>query len=180
MLADPGNVIIMKDGRLGLIDYGMVGRLGMEERELVASTVMAFQEGEDETVVRNYRDSGYLAEWTQGGDHDDIVYKRFATFHPDRVNLAPIKLENGDVYPILDRQMKSIERCTPDWIEQMKRRGELMMGVAPQQPNRPILLLREKERATASGTTVVDGGEIRNERCLSVLPAELLVAQSVD
>ena len=31
----PGNVIVLEDGRLGLIDYGMVGRLGRAERESI-------------------------------------------------------------------------------------------------------------------------------------------------
>ena len=60
---DPGNVIIMNDGRLGLIDYGMVGRLTTTDRKLVASTVLAFVSGDKDKVVDNYLSSGYRAGW---------------------------------------------------------------------------------------------------------------------
>lgn len=144
----PGNVIIMPCGRLGLIDYGMVGRLEPDERELIASTVLAFASGDKETVVRNYVDSGYIAAWIGGANHTDDVIHRFASFHLDRINLSPLHVD-GKVWPVLDLLGKSIERVTPDWIEQMKRIGCLLIGVSSQ-AGRPISLSKEWRRTARS------------------------------
>lgn len=131
----------MNDGRLGLIDYGMVGRLDIEERELIASTVVALGDHDKEKVVRNYLDSGYRAAWINGPDHHHDVIHRFASFHLDRVNLSPISLDDK-MWPVLMLIGMSVERVTPDWIEQMKRTGGLLIGVASQ-AGRPISLSKE-------------------------------------
>jgi hypothetical protein len=140
-LKDPGNVIIMKDGRLGLIDYGMVGRLDIEERELIASTILAFGNHDKETVVRNYINSGYRASWINGPDHHPDVIHRFASFHLDRVDLSPMPIDD-QMWSVLKLIAMSVERTTPDWIEQMKRLGGLLIGVASQ-AGRPISLSKE-------------------------------------
>ena len=78
----PGNVIVLPDGRLGLIDYGMVcivlthsaggrrrrrvlrsvysqvGRLKPEERERIARTVLALEQGDVDGVAKIYADAG--------------------------------------------------------------------------------------------------------------------------
>lgn len=138
---DPGNIIIMNDGRLGLIDYGMVGRLDNEEREWIASTVVAFSNHDKEAVIRNYLDSGYRASWINGPDHHPDVIHRFASFHLDRVDLSPIPIDD-QLWPVLKLIGMSVERVTPDWIEQMKRLGGLLIGVASQ-AGRPISLSKE-------------------------------------
>jgi hypothetical protein len=138
---DPGNVIIMSDGRVALIDYGMVGRLTKEQRELIASTVLAFAEKDKKTVVRNYLDSGYRAGWIHGGNHSDDIIYRFASFHLDRIDLSPVTVDGVDM-DILKLLGKSIERATPDWIQQMRRIGGLLIGVSSQ-AGRPISLSQE-------------------------------------
>ena len=143
--SDPGNVLIMKDGRLALLDYGMVGRLSTEQRKLVASTVLAFQSGakkKKEAVARIYYDSGYRAGWINGDDHSPEIIYRFASFHLDRMDLSPVVLGNGERWNILKLLGKSVERSTPDWIEQMKRIGGLLIGVSSQ-AGRLISLSRE-------------------------------------
>jgi aarF domain-containing kinase len=139
---DPGNVIIMKDGKLGLIDYGMVGRLQPQQREWVASAVLALHVGDQETVVNIYRESGFVAGWVNGPDHDDCVIHRFACFHLNKFDLSPLIFEDGQVWPVLEVFSKTIERTTPDWIVQMKRIGGLMIGVSSQ-AGRPISLAKE-------------------------------------
>jgi aarF domain-containing kinase len=141
-MKDPGNVIIMPDGRLGLIDYGMVGRLTHHEREQIASTMLAIQDGDKEVVVRNYLDSGYRAGWITGGDHSEDVIYRFVTLQLDRIDLSPVNV-NGEQWSIIKLLSKSIERgATTGWIDQMKRIGGLLIGVASQ-AGRPISLSRE-------------------------------------
>jgi ubiquinone biosynthesis protein len=48
----PGNVIVMEGERLGLLDFGMVGRLTDEMRSNVISIVFALQRGDFRTIAR--------------------------------------------------------------------------------------------------------------------------------
>ncbi len=52
----PGNVIVLPDGRLGLLDFGMVGRLTQEMRENVIQVIFALQRGDYRTVARIFYD----------------------------------------------------------------------------------------------------------------------------
>ena len=48
----PGNVIVMEGDRLGLIDFGMVGRLTAEMRNNVISIIFALERGDFRTIAR--------------------------------------------------------------------------------------------------------------------------------
>jgi len=48
----PGNVIVMEHDRLGLIDFGMVGRLTAEMRNNVISIIFALERGDFRTIAR--------------------------------------------------------------------------------------------------------------------------------
>lgn len=48
----PGNVIVMQDEVLGLLDFGMVGRLTEEMRGNVIQTIYALQRGDYRTIAR--------------------------------------------------------------------------------------------------------------------------------
>jgi len=48
----PGNVIVMENDRLGLIDFGMVGRLTAEMRNNVISIIFALERGDFRTIAR--------------------------------------------------------------------------------------------------------------------------------
>lgn len=48
----PGNVLLMADGRLGLVDYGQVKRLGVAERVVYAKLMVAIGRGDKAEVVR--------------------------------------------------------------------------------------------------------------------------------
>ena len=91
----PGNVLILPDGRLGLLDYGMVGRITDEQRKSIAKLIVALSRRDKETVTKIYREAGYRASWKEGDVLDDpnIVY-RFATFHFDKFDMSPIHLSS--------------------------------------------------------------------------------------
>jgi len=75
---------------------------------------------------------------------------RFATFHLDRFDLSPITISDdgdGGTTRNVDvmHMMKLVqERVVPDWIEQARRLGGLLMGVSSQAA-RPISLAKEWE-----------------------------------
>eukprot|EP00929_Paragymnodinium_shiwhaense_P014803 TRINITY_DN122766_c0_g1_i1.p1 TRINITY_DN122766_c0_g1~~TRINITY_DN122766_c0_g1_i1.p1 ORF type:complete len:566 (-),score=105.75 TRINITY_DN122766_c0_g1_i1:59-1756(-) len=62
--SDPhaGNVIMMKDGRLGLIDYGAVMRLTVEQRISLARLLVAIADEDDDAVPAAFFASGFRSE----------------------------------------------------------------------------------------------------------------------
>ena len=158
----PGNVLLLPDGRLGLIDFGMVGRLGPTERRSIARVTLGLAAGDQQAVVGEYERAGYTACWHSGERHGaDAVY-RFATFHLDRIDLSPVRLRSraasGDAHlssagvataasesvtmPLMTLLHSTIEHSVPDWIEQARRLGGLLIGVGSQ-AGRPISLAHE-------------------------------------
>ena len=92
----PGNVLILPDGTLGLLDFGMVGRLDEDDRLNVANTIVALSRRDKEEVARLYTDAGYRASWKEGNVTDPDILYRFASFHFDRIDLSDVALKSHD------------------------------------------------------------------------------------
>ena len=56
----PGNVLVCKDGRIGLVDFGIVGRLPEKDRLAVAEILHAFIERDYMRVAEIHIDAGYV------------------------------------------------------------------------------------------------------------------------
>lgn len=140
----PGNVLVLPDGRLGLLDYGMVGRLSTDDRETIAKTVVALARKDKKETARIYRDAGYRATWKKGDVIDDNAIHRFATFHLDKVDLSPITLQDGEKMEIMELFRTLRERAVPSWVEEGRRLGGLLIGVSVQ-AMRPISLSKDWE-----------------------------------
>lgn len=56
--AHPGNLFIMNDGRIGLIDFGMVGRLSQDMREKVIDVIFALLREDMRAVARTFYELG--------------------------------------------------------------------------------------------------------------------------
>jgi hypothetical protein len=176
----PGNVIVLHDGRLGLIDYGMVGRLAPAERASIARVVLALAKGGDAAkheVAEIYQQAGYRACWHSGEPHGVEAVHRFATFHLDRIDLSPVRIASpvpagaADTaaaagneraphhMPILQLLQSTIEHSVPDWVEQARRLGGLLIGVGSLTA-RPISLALEwsplAEQVLAQGACTCD------------------------
>ncbi|CAM9173352.1 unnamed protein product [Pylaiella littoralis] len=54
----PGNILLTPDGKLGLIDYGQVKHMGLEQRVKLARLIVALDEDDREAVVAAYIDMG--------------------------------------------------------------------------------------------------------------------------
>jgi predicted unusual protein kinase regulating ubiquinone biosynthesis (AarF/ABC1/UbiB family) len=141
-----GNVLVLPDGRLGLIDYGMVVRLTEEERQKIASMVVALSARDKHSTARIYRESGYKVRWKHGEITDSHVLHRFATWHFDRVDFSPVVQEqhNGTAVSldVLDMLQSVRETQVPVWVEQARRLNLLLMGLA-HQAARPVSLTKE-------------------------------------
>ena len=140
----PGNVVVLPDGRVGLLDYGMVGRLNADEREAISRTVLALSASDKKETARQYREGGYRVTWKGGkaAHEDDSLLFRFATFHLDRIDLSPITMDNGEKVEMVEFFRTAREVTVPNWVEQGRRLGGLLQGVSAQAA-RPISLAKE-------------------------------------
>jgi len=62
--ADPhsGNMFVMADGRIGLVDFGIVGRLSEEDMEVIADTFLALVNKDFDGLVQQYITMGFVTE----------------------------------------------------------------------------------------------------------------------
>ena len=180
----PGNVLVLSDNRVGIIDYGMVGRLTETQRRTIAKVVLALAKGKagKQEVADIYWTSGYQACWHSGEPHGVDAVHRFATFHLDRIDLSPVRVgaqtvsastpektagssssvagaptattPAGKLMPVVELLQSTVELSVPDWVEQARRLGGLLIGVSSQTA-RPISLAKEwspiAERVLSTG-----------------------------
>ena len=137
-------VLIMPDGRLGLLDYGMIGRFDEFERQNAVDIVLALADGKVEETASIYTSSGYKAKIKafSGVLDDPAILHRFATFHWDRIDLSPVTWsrtgKTQDIFTILNGV---VEPSVPKWIEDGRRLGALMMGPHIQSGYVPRLII---------------------------------------
>jgi ubiquinone biosynthesis protein len=58
----PGNILILKDNRIGLIDFGIVGRINKKMMESVASIFIASLREDYDAIAEEYAEMGILEE----------------------------------------------------------------------------------------------------------------------
>ena len=58
----PGNIFVLPDGRLGLVDFGIMGRVTEENMELFANIFVALAGHDYDALVRQYLRLGFLSE----------------------------------------------------------------------------------------------------------------------
>ena len=128
----PGNVLVMPDGRLGLLDYGMIGRMSDTDRSWAVETVLSLADGDIHRTANLYTAAGYQAQLRVGPPgvvQDAGILHRFATFHWDRIDLSPVTwTSTGETQDILHVLQGVVEPRVPPWIEDGRRLGALLMG----------------------------------------------------
>jgi ubiquinone biosynthesis protein len=60
----PGNLFVLPDGRLGLVDFGMMGRVDDQTMEHFASVFVALVSRDFDTIVDQYMEMGFLSDET--------------------------------------------------------------------------------------------------------------------
>lgn len=152
----PGNILILPDGRLGLLDYGMVGRLEPTDQRTIAEVIVALHQKDKHKVHSVYQKYGYRATWGSvvGRNARDIydepnIVHRFATFHFDKFDLSPIHLmhpssgsKQYQPIPTMKILETTRELAVPDWIEQGRRLSGLLAGISLQAA-RPVSMAKE-------------------------------------
>ncbi|KAJ1427475.1 ABC1 family-domain-containing protein [Ochromonadaceae sp. CCMP2298] len=76
----PGNILLLTDGRLGLIDYGQVKTMSLQERTIYAKLIVAHARGDRAEVVRvHFEEQGVRTRY----NNPDVAYL-FSAFYNDR------------------------------------------------------------------------------------------------
>ena len=89
----PGNVVLMDGGRIGLLDFGMVGRLSEGRRREFGALLIAVSDRDEEAVT------DVLLNWSDGGTVDAELLAQDAVSLLDR--FQGVTLENLDVTGLL-------------------------------------------------------------------------------
>lgn len=63
-----GNMIVLPDGQLGLIDFGIIGRIGMAERRFLAEILWGFIQRDYQRVAEVHFEAGYVPPDKSVGD----------------------------------------------------------------------------------------------------------------
>jgi ubiquinone biosynthesis protein len=58
----PGNIFVLPDGRLGLVDFGIMGRVTTQNMETFAAIFIALADHDYDALVQQYVDLGFLSE----------------------------------------------------------------------------------------------------------------------
>ena len=58
----PGNIFVLPDGRLGLVDFGIMGRVTTDNMETFAAIFIALADHDYDALVQLYVDLGFLSE----------------------------------------------------------------------------------------------------------------------
>jgi ubiquinone biosynthesis protein len=58
----PGNIFVLSDGRLGLVDFGIIGRVTEENMDHFASVLVALVEHDYESLARQYVNLGFVTD----------------------------------------------------------------------------------------------------------------------
>lgn len=73
-----GNILLMDDGRLGLIDYGQVKRMALQDRIVYAKLIIAINREDRAEVVRLAREeAGFKTKFS----NDDVTFRSLAFYH---------------------------------------------------------------------------------------------------
>ena len=89
----PGNVFVLEDGRIGLVDFGMVGRISDDMLRHICNWLSAVLTKDVDAVVRSYIRMGIL------GDETDIAALKMEMndFLERSFNMPPSRLRLGEV-----------------------------------------------------------------------------------
>ncbi|KAF4691147.1 hypothetical protein FOZ60_016135 [Perkinsus olseni] len=97
----PGNILLMPDGRLGLIDFGQVKRLDPSFREHMARLAIALNEHDDETTMKILFATGYRHKY-----NDPEIARRLIAFWLDRDTSPDVIPEGMNIHQFLEEMEK--------------------------------------------------------------------------
>lgn len=108
----PGNILLCDDGRLGLVDFGQVGRLDMESKRTFARFMLALAADDRETVVKILcEDMEYKFKY----NNPDTVF-RYAKFYNDSDGLDVTHGMNPMQFMGWLDEQDPLRSMNPNWV----------------------------------------------------------------
>jgi len=125
----PGNIVILPDGRIGLIDYGQCVTFSIEERRGIARVIRALGSGDKRGAATAMRalPGGYKQE----NDSWQSVFK-FSEFTFDKYDITPLQYDDGSFTPsdIIEVFSKHTELVVPRCVTFARRLSNTLLGTA--------------------------------------------------
>lgn len=126
----PGNILLMPDGRLGLIDYGNVNRLSVMMRAKLGRLILALASEDKSAIVAAAVGMGYRSE-----RNDPEVLFRYVRLAFDRDDPESLVLPDGTVcgnIQIFAERLDKLDKITnvPPGLVMAARNSILLRGLA--------------------------------------------------
>lgn len=121
----PGNILLMPDGRLGLIDYGQVKRMALKDRIIYAKLILAINRDDRKEIVRLMTEEiGFKTKYM----NEDIIYKHAVFFNCRDTEDV---LEGRNVSEFMDyiEKVDPVEKINDEFV-MVGRVSVLMRGMA--------------------------------------------------
>jgi predicted unusual protein kinase regulating ubiquinone biosynthesis (AarF/ABC1/UbiB family) len=126
----PGNLLVDRAGRLGIVDFGMNKRISRELREAIRKNVLASIQRNPELYVQSLLDVGII----QPRDRAPALELAKLGFDPRYYNLTPaeaVKIDLGEYLGQMRGNMKKIRSFQlPDGVVMLGRAFNLLYGLA--------------------------------------------------
>ena len=79
----PGNILLLDDGRIGLIDWGQVKRIGKDERIKIARLLIALADRDQQLTSQYWAECGFVTRHMDAWCLDKWATWRFSRMTPD-------------------------------------------------------------------------------------------------
>ena len=121
----PGNILLMPDGRLGLIDYGQVKRMALKDRITYAKLILAINRDDRKEIVRLMTEEiGLKTKYM----NEDIIYKH-AVFYNCRDSDDVLEGRNISEFMEYIEKADPVEKINNEFV-MVGRVSILMRGMA--------------------------------------------------
>ncbi len=126
----PGNLLVDRDGRLGIVDFGMNKRITREFREAIRKSVLASIQRDPDLYVQSLMEVGIIQE----SDREAATELAKLGFDPRYYNLTPKEAMNinlGEYLAEMRGNMKRIKSFQlPDGVVMLGRAFNLLYGLS--------------------------------------------------
>ncbi|OGF44881.1 MAG: hypothetical protein A2452_01905 [Candidatus Firestonebacteria bacterium RIFOXYC2_FULL_39_67] len=96
----PGNIFVMKNNVIGLVDFGMTGKLTQTNIKKFSYLVLSFMEKDLDINVEEYRLLGIVSEDEENVDFEKeavMMMERYRRFPLDKINMGNVIYELSDL-----------------------------------------------------------------------------------
>mmetsp|Transcript_21587 Transcript_21587/g.50368 ORF Transcript_21587/g.50368 Transcript_21587/m.50368 type:complete len:622 (+) Transcript_21587:104-1969(+) len=126
----PGNILLMPDGRLGLIDYGNVNRISIDSRATLGQLVLALARGDEAGAVALGQKFGYQTKYNRTDTLLRYLRIAFDTDAPDTLVLAD-GTKQRDIRAYLEALRREDPLVSvPEGMVMVARNAFLLRGLA--------------------------------------------------